>query len=356
MNRLKYFAFIFLIPFYSFSQEQSFEIFGKISGHFNSKMFLFFEDNYKQRDSLSSEIKDGKFYFKGNVRMPILARLHMDQTSLIADFYIDSNATWVNCDNKMEIHKNHDRQLDTLNALTITSVTGSKMDLLRSNFQKDMSPSYVKNRSRSGAHKQYEKLQLLIKGNPNSRVSAYLLSNASNLTYAEVIELNKLIDPSLENSFEGRSLKKLIGQLEKSPNSAAGALFHDFKLKDTSGVELDSRQYRGQYVLVVCWASWCGPCRMQHPELNDLYTKYKGEDFEMIGVSFDKDLQKWTAAIVHDKLYWKQVVDTSGFDGDLSSYYAIEGIPTSFLIDKEGKIVGSDMTVKEIEKVLRNGN
>src|SRR5206468_3531031 len=119
---------LLLLPSFSFSQDREVEIFGSITGRYQSKMYLFFEGNYAQKDSLSSEIKNGKFYFKVKSSLPVLARLHMDQESWIADFYVDGPRTHLNCRTNIRyINKSR----DTLNELTISSVRGSGVDTLR---------------------------------------------------------------------------------------------------------------------------------------------------------------------------------------------------------------------------------
>jgi len=228
------------------------------------------------------------------------------------------------------------------------------MDQLRSQFQKKFPSPYSINYGRVIKKTEHDKLLQFIKQNPNSKVSPYLLGNASTLNYAQANELNNLIDTSLQNTFEGKSVKHLLAQLEKAPNAAAGAPFHDFILKDTNGMAVDSRTYRGKYMLVVFWASWCGPCRAEHPELNALYSKYKDKGLQMIGVSIDKDVAKWKEAIVQDRLHWtNQVIEPSVYEGDLIQFYQIEGIPTSLLVDKEGKIVAFDLSPKQIESLVR---
>src|SRR2546423_363846 len=191
-------AFI-LISFFSISQTKPFEIFGTITGNYNGNIYLFFEGNYRQRDSISSEIKDGKFYFKGKVSMPIQARLHMDQQSFIQDIYIDNIKTYVKCFTKMNISN---QGQDTMNMLSIISVQGSKTDRLKTDFEKWLENLKESNKSDEEKRESYfEKLSAFIKMHPKSKLSPYLLGKASTLYYSQVEELYKLIDNSLRTSF-----------------------------------------------------------------------------------------------------------------------------------------------------------
>jgi len=111
--------------------------------------------------------------------------------------------------------------------------------------------------------------------------------------------------------------------------------------------------FRGKYMLVVLWASWCGPCRAEHPRLNAIYQKYKETNFKMIGVSLDKDKSKWMQAMIKDSLQWTQLIDIKAFEGQLAEYYHIETIPTNFLVDQDGKILAVKLTTEELEDELK---
>lgn len=350
MTNLKLSLLFLFLPHFLFCQSTDFEITGTITGEHNSKMYLFFEGNYKQRDSISSTIKDGKFYFKGKAAMPIQARLHLDQQSFICDIYIDNSQTFVKCKTRMEITNNGQ---DTLNMLSIVGVEGSVTDKLKTDFETWL--GNLKKSQASGGEKSeayFQKLSGFIRKYPKNKVSSYLLGKASTLSYLQVKELNTLLDTSLTKTFEAKSVKSLLNQLEKSKNGAIGTAFKNFILRDSSGNEVDTKQFRGKYTLIVCWASWCKSCRTEHPDLNLLYKKYKDKGFEMIGVSFDEDKQKWKQAIAKDLLQWKQAIDPDAFEGEMARYYDIEAIPANFLLDKEGKIIGGGLNPAEIEAMI----
>ena len=117
-----------LLPTFSFGQNQAFEIFGTINGVQNSKVYFFYDGNYKQKDSLSAEIRDGKFYFSATAPLPIQARFHLDQQSYIVDIYLESKKTYLNCTNKIDIYG---KDKDTMNMFFITKVAGSKSETLK---------------------------------------------------------------------------------------------------------------------------------------------------------------------------------------------------------------------------------
>jgi thiol-disulfide isomerase/thioredoxin len=321
-----------LFPLLSLCQSRPFEIVGTITGNYNSKMYIFFDGNFRQRDSISSEIKNGKFYIKGSIPMPVQGRLHMDQQSYIQDFYIDDSITYVTCSSEIKLIHNGQ---DTMNQLKVTDVRGSNTDKLKSDFESwlmNLKDSKVSADEIREAY--FNNLSLFIKKNSKSKLSPYLLGKADLLTYAQVKQLSLMIDTSLKDSYETNSVTNLLNYLDKSKNSAIGKVFQDFALNDSSGNRIETKQFRGKYMLIVFWASWCKPCRVEHPDLNIIYERYKDKDFIMIGISFDKDKLNWTKAVVKDNLRWTQVIDNKAFESEIARYYDIEGIPKNYLLDK----------------------
>ena len=126
-------------------------------------------------------------------------------------------------------------------------------------------------------------------------------------------------------------------------------------LKDTSGHDIDPEIFRNKYVLMNFWASWCKPCRASNAELKVLYDKYRGKGFEIVGISIDEQKLPWKKAIVQDGMKWPQLNDEKGVQGTLCKYYDITGVPVKILLDNLGQIVGFDLSVDEIQKILGKG-
>ena len=134
---------------------------------------------------------------------------------------------------------------------------------------------------------------------------------------------------------------------------AVGQPYVDFTQQDTTGVDLSvsSIDYDG-YLLIDFWASWCGPCRAENPNLVTLYNDFKDQGFEIVGVSYDTDGRKWKDAIVEDGLTWPQMSVLRGWDNESRTTYVINFIPQNVLIDSEGLIAGRNLSTEAIRELL----
>ncbi|MCH2045199.1 MAG: TlpA family protein disulfide reductase [Saprospiraceae bacterium] len=125
-----------------------------------------------------------------------------------------------------------------------------------------------------------------------------------------------------------------------------------FSEKTPDGKDLALKDFRGKVVLIDFWASWCGPCRKENPNVVRLYNKYKDKGFDILGVSLDKNKERWLAAIEKDQLTWSHVSDLKGWNCAVAKQYGVRGIPFTVLVDKEGKILGTRLRGTALEQKL----
>lgn len=148
--------------------------------------------------------------------------------------------------------------------------------------------------------------------------------------------------------------KKLEADIQLAKKLGIGQPALDFAQVTPAGKELKLSDFKGKYLLLDFWASWCGPCRAENPNLVKAYQKFKGPKFEILGVSLDKPGKKdnWMKAIEQDGLTWPQVSDLNGWQNQAAQLYGIQAIPQNYLISPEGKIVGINLKgVKLMEKL-----
>ena len=105
-------------------------------------------------------------------------------------------------------------------------------------------------------------------------------------------------------------------------------------------------------MLLDFWASWCGPCRKENPNVVKLYNKYKTKGFEILGISLDQNRERWLQAIQADQLTWKHTSDLKGWSNEVSKLYEISAIPKTFLVDPNGMIIARDLRGAELERKL----
>ncbi len=131
-----------------------------------------------------------------------------------------------------------------------------------------------------------------------------------------------------------------------------GALAPDINLKTPEGETLALSSLRGKVVLIDFWASWCGPCRKENPNVKKLYEKYKDKGFEIYAVSLDNNGDRWKAAIAKDGLPWKHVSDLGGWKSSAAQLYGVRSIPQTFLLDQEGRIIQTGLRSHQLDQVL----
>lgn len=189
-----------------------------------------------------------------------------------------------------------------------------------------------------------------VKENPYSYVS--LLKFPINTTIMDPKELYEMLGENIkQNSHAKRIYNEVNGKLL---NLSIGDKAIDFALPDTTGIKVSIFSFKNQYLLIDFWASWCGPCRAETPNLIKAYDQYHDKGFEILGVSLDIERKLWINAINEDKLIWPQVSDLNGTKSPVAKKYGVYAIPMNILLDNQGRVLAIDLHGDELHNYLEN--
>ena len=179
------------------------------------------------------------------------------------------------------------------------------------------------------------------------------LNNYRSLPLEDKFEILNLMNEATRSN--NMRVQSLIQQMEAEQGVAPGQKFVDFTLPTPAGEMLSLSDVVGNhdYVLLHFWASWCPPCIHSFPDLTKFYSKHAGKSFEIFSVSIDSEESGWKNAIERHRLVWQHVSSLQGGNCEVPTFYAIRGIPTTFLIDRNGKIVGRNMSFDEMAELLK---
>jgi peroxiredoxin len=163
--------------------------------------------------------------------------------------------------------------------------------------------------------------------------------------------LFSLLSDEVKASSIGSYIAQQIAEAKKDP---MGKVIPDFEQADVDGNMVSIKSYRGKYVLIDFWASWCGPCRGENPNVVAAYNKYKDKNFTVLGVSLDKTKGPWVDAIKKDGLTWQQVSDLKGWSNAVAQMFGIQSIPQNFLVDPSGVVIGKNLRGADLEQKLES--
>jgi peroxiredoxin len=189
-----------------------------------------------------------------------------------------------------------------------------------------------------------------VKERTNSLKSLFELISLADVEEYEV--LNSLFEgmsPVIRTTPAGQRFAERLSVLKKV---SRGAIIPDLSLEDTSGVFISLSSFRGNYVLIDVWASWCGPCRRENPNLLRAFNKYKWQNFKVVGLSLDTEKGKWRDAIKKDGLTWTQLIDTAAWRGEISKEFGLNSIPQNYLVDPNGVIIAKNLIGLDLHSKL----
>lgn len=321
------------------------------------------------------KIENGKFEIKGKAVEPSFHTLQIEGVQGKIPFILENGDITIVV-NKDTIHKskisgtyNNDEYVKFNEEMV--KIQKPLMDFQNANMQKMQVAQQAKDTATiNSLMRDYTKIQTEI-GNtsknkyidyanthPKALISALIIQSMTNDPSVDSKKIETMyngLDESLKNSKPGKAIKLKIAQLKiptvgsSAPGAPATKWRTDFSAPNPEGKNISLKESLGKVTIVDFWASWCGPCRRENPNVVALYNELHSKGLNIIGVSLDEDPIKWKEAIAKDKLTWTHVSNLKGWEEPIAKQYKVESIPATFILDQSGNVVAQGLRGDELK-------
>jgi len=358
---MKIFIFLLSVLFGSVQAQQAkapgFRIEGHVKG-IDEKSRVTLTDANKPTDTLArGMVKGGIFILTGHVSEPNLVVLNFAGAKKKTTLFIGNETVTINGDieNLSTIQvKGSPSEADFL---VFEQTFNSLFAQLNQLGQLANAPEAASKRDSIG--EVYQAVAMAIQIKVDSFIQKYKSSYVSPFLLVVVNQLSddilllerryQILSPLVQQSMYGNYIRE---QINNGKVGAVGSEAMDFTQTDTAGNPISLSSFKGKYVLIDFWASWCKPCRMENPNVVAAYERFKAKNFTVLGISLDRSREAWIQAIRDDKLFWSQVSDLKFWNNSVAIQYRIQSIPQNFLIDPNGKIIGKNLRGVDLDSRL----
>lgn len=350
-------CFVFLAC--SESKESGFKITGQYQMIPDSTTVLM--KNLDTGEVDSAYVVNGEFYFEGHVAYPSVYEFqglnHKEQKL----YFLDQ----IFVENSIILMEQIDGRIHVKGSVSDADrkAFNDELRVVRSKFNSVLRLEAYSHEDSLELEKYFEEFKSakisFYKRNPHSYFVGYTLMNETipGANQSEKMKLSKKeireVYAGLTDNVKSSTYGRVVERYTKMPNvPEIGEPFVDLILPDITGEKVKLSDFKGKYILVDFWASWCSPCRSQNPVLKRLYEKYKISNFEILSVSIDDKKDRWTKAVKDDKLTWINVLSEGGRTSEAGQLYGINSLPDNILINPDGIIIRRNITTDALEELL----
>jgi len=306
----------------------------------------------------SAFLKDSKVNFSEALEAPEMVYLQIGDTRKMVNLFGENGSVSVivNIDSLDKAEVSGSNSHDDLMAFTTyMEPVEEKLNELNEEYRAAAANSdnekinELRERYEVIREEQVTMIKKFVTDNNESFISPFIVRRylSYEMEYLQLDSLLTTLSPAVHSSKDYQSLSERVATLK---NVEVGMPAVDFALNDPSGNPIAISAFKGKILLIDFWASWCAPCRQENPNVVKLYNDFKDKGFEIIGVSFDDNRAKWIDAIQQDQLTWPHVSDLKGWKSAAGKLYAINSIPATVLLDRDGKIIAKNLRGDELRK------
>jgi thiol-disulfide isomerase/thioredoxin len=361
--------------------DNEYEITGTVDPSLNGKNLILEKQGAMSFEPVDTvKIEDGKFLFKGTVKEPEFHFISIEgKPDQKVDLILEHGELAIEID-KDSIFKskksgtyNNDKLVEYVEMTKgfkkeEDAFKKKNMEAYMAAFQKQDQATMdnLNNQFKAIKEKREKKDLEFIKANPKAYINIFLVGQvAGTKSPEEAKKLFNSLDPELKKTTKGKELAKAFSDAPAIPapapaapaeapgksNAEVGTTAPAFSANTPAGKKLSLKEAMGKVTIIDFWASWCGPCRKENPNVVALYNEYHAKGLNIIGVSLDKpgEADKWKKAIADDKLIWNHVSNLMFWDEPIAQQYGVQSIPATFVLDASGKIVAKDLRGAELK-------